>query len=106
VIGDPRRGAAAPGDDELEADTRRAEAFLHDIAVKLAHVPLGGPERELHLRALALKRDVARWRDERPDGATVQKTLEVLAYLDRESREALLAHASRVGQPSPGSRGR
>jgi hypothetical protein len=42
-------------------EIQRAEAILHDLAAELRLVPLEEHTSHLHIRALELKREVARW---------------------------------------------
>jgi hypothetical protein len=45
-----------PDDDKEQADF-----LLHDLATELRRVPMCESTRKLHLRALALKREVSGW---------------------------------------------
>jgi hypothetical protein len=56
-------------DAALRADTERAEALLHSVAVELSRIRPAGRVAPLHVRALALKRDVARWKENAPPSA-------------------------------------
>jgi hypothetical protein len=47
---------------QLEQDVLHAELLLHELALELCQVPVDSHTRELHLRALQLKRDVAAWK--------------------------------------------
>jgi hypothetical protein len=78
--------------EPLFADQQRAERLLFALATELRHVRLEETTRGLHLRALELKRAVARWPKDRPS-ATARRALcdEVLA-LHTES----MAFASRA----------
>jgi hypothetical protein len=74
------------GETRLTSEVQRAEALLHDIAIELLRVPTQGSARELHVRALRLKRQVDTWTEHVPD-ATVDATIEQLLTLHREARE-------------------
>jgi hypothetical protein len=76
---------------------QRAEALLHDIAIELLRVPARGDARELHVRALRLKRQVDAWTPHISE-ATVQTTMEQLLVLHREACDA--RRVDRTG-PSP-----
>lgn len=53
--------------DPLFADQYRAERLLFALATDLRHVRVEEATRALHLRALELKRVVARWPKDRPE---------------------------------------
>jgi hypothetical protein len=74
-----RLGLPAPAG---RPDILRAESLLHEIALALLRVPLRGPTRDMHLRALRLKKRVSAWP---PDVAesTVQATIQELVALHR-----------------------
>lgn len=65
-----------------------AERALHVLARDLRAVPVNAATRRLHLRALELKREVARWHDVEPD---VPTRCAVLDEIEELSREALAA---------------
>lgn len=65
-----------------------AERALHVLARDLRAVPVDGTTRRLHLRALELKREVARWRDAEPD---VPSRCAALDEIEELSREVLAA---------------
>jgi hypothetical protein len=62
-------------------DVGRAAEALHELALVLRHVPVAEHTRELHLRALRLKRDVERWRERVPDARERRSVLEELERL-------------------------
>jgi hypothetical protein len=68
-----------------EEDLQRAEAVLYELALVLRRVPVGERTRELHLRALHLKRDVARWHSHMADDATRRAVLDELGRLQSEA---------------------
>jgi len=74
----------------LGLDTERAEAILHEIAVELRFGGLGDQVVPLHVRALALKREVARWsrRENAPEEAERQSTIEELLALHERVKAA------------------
>lgn len=72
-------------DEHEKEDLRRAEAILHELALVLLRVPVGEQSRELHLRALALKRDVTRWHLWMPDEAVRHAVLDELLRLQQEA---------------------
>ena len=93
-----RRWGAGMGGEcaTLEVDTERAEALLYDLASKLVRVPLGPRTREVHLRALTLKREVARWRDAPPAEAARRATLDELVALQHQAGESTRHPSGRV----------
>jgi len=74
----------------LGLDTERAEAILHEIAVELRFGGLGDQVVPLHVRALALKREVAGWssRENAPEEAERQSTIEELLALHERVKAA------------------
>ncbi len=95
VAGDDRRFSAtmtvAEGGPSVatpacsEEDLQRAEAVLYELALVLRRVPVDERTRELHLRALHLKRDVARWHSHMADDATRRAVLDELGRLQSEA---------------------
>jgi hypothetical protein len=67
-----------------EEDLRRAEAVLHELALVLLRVPVDEHTRDLHLRVLRLKRDIARWHSRMPDESARRTVLNELARLQQE----------------------
>jgi hypothetical protein len=80
---DIKLGLTAPAPPEVE----RAEALLHDIATMLLRLPMHGHVRDLHVRALRLKRRVSGWTAQVPD-RTAHDTMTELVELHRQAREA------------------
>jgi len=72
----------------LGLDTERAQAILHEIAVELRFGGLKGQVVSLHVRALALKREVARWNESAPAEAERQSTIEELLALHERVKAA------------------
>jgi hypothetical protein len=77
--------ADLPGHPEHEADARQADALLFDLATALRSVPVGPHTRQLHLRALTLKRDVNTWIVQPPPRQARRKALDELGELSREA---------------------
>jgi hypothetical protein len=67
-----------------EDDLRRAEAVLHELALVLLRVPVDEHTRDLHLRVLRLKRDIARWHSRMPDESARRTVINELARLQQE----------------------
>ncbi len=84
------------GPEVIGEDVRQAETLLYDLAVMLRQVPLREHTRELHLRALQLKRDVGQWVVHPPARSVRQAAIEQLmelhgqavAWLRRASHQA------------------
>ena len=96
------------GVTEFERDVCRATSVLHSLAVELLHVPVDSCTRELHIRALDYKRDVARWTEGSPSAETRAAVISDLEALQRDatwwreeqpSGQDMLA-AARVWRPS------
>jgi len=68
-----------------EGDLQHAEAVLYELAVLLRRVPLDEQTRDLHLRALHLKRDVAKWHEQVADESSRRAVLNELVRLRREA---------------------
>jgi hypothetical protein len=68
-------------------DRQRAEALLHDLATKLVRVPLGPRTRGVHLRALALKRELGTWASAPPPEDRRRAIVEELIDLQRQAAE-------------------
>ncbi len=64
----------------LAVDSERAQALLHSIAVELASSALGATAA-LHVRALALKREVSCWTERDPSEAQRSTTIDELLEL-------------------------
>lgn len=71
--------------DSIEAWVDYAERCLHGLAHDLRRVPFLPSTRALHVRALELKRDVARWRRTVPDVDTRVRTLDEIEQLAAEA---------------------
>ena len=75
----------------IAVDIERAETILHDIAVELRFVALARQAAPLHVRALALKRDVAHWTETAPPEpqrlATIEELLELHERAKAERRK-------------------
>jgi len=88
-----------------ERIVEHAERQLFALASRLRRVPASGPTRSLHLRALELKRELARWRAQPPDMEARDRVLAALEELSRLTEEQSivreLAHlpARSAGQP-------
>jgi hypothetical protein len=78
--------SAAAGEVTLAVDTERAQAILHDIAVELRFVGVRGGTAHLHVRALALKRDVARWAETATVESQRQAIIDELLGLHEEAK--------------------
>jgi hypothetical protein len=98
----PHPSAAPPAaHGPIEPDLRRAEVLLHDLATELRSVPLEERTRRLHLRALAIKTELTRWRSEPPDERARRDVLDELVTLNTDARKhrrfrrsgAVLLHA-------------
>jgi hypothetical protein len=72
---------------EDERIVEHAERQLYALASQLRNVPASGPTRELHLRALQLKRELARWRTQLPDPAVREAVFSELEELIRLTRK-------------------
>jgi hypothetical protein len=73
----------------LAADGKRAEVLLHDLAMELRLVPLAHPGlSQLHVRALALRRDVTHWPETLPAEAIRKAVIEELRALQERARSA------------------
>jgi hypothetical protein len=86
------------GESSSAAEIQHAEALLHDIALELMRVSTRGSARELHVRALRLKHQVATWTTHVP-GAIVEATINELLALHREARELRADKATAFGAP-------
>lgn len=75
-----------PPSDSLEAWIDYAERYLHGLAHDLRRVPFVESTRRMHLRALELKRAIARWKEERPDVAVRAAAVDEVEALAREAR--------------------
>lgn len=64
----------------------QAERSLFALASELRRVPLGESTRQLHVRALELKREMVRWREHPPDQDVLTRALEEIERLAREAR--------------------
>jgi hypothetical protein len=71
----------------MDESTTHAENQLFALAMELRRVPVQSRTRELHLRALELKRDVARWRASRPGESERERVFAEIEALTREARE-------------------
>lgn len=65
----------------FEHDAARAALLLRSIAEELLRVPLDVSTRALHLRALAMKREVALWRADSPSCEARKDALKELTAL-------------------------
>jgi hypothetical protein len=72
---------------ELLGDTAQAEELLFELATELVRLPFGGPTRELHIRALELKRRVGQWARVIPSDAERRATCDGILELRREAAE-------------------
>jgi hypothetical protein len=85
-------------DDPVKLWLDHAERGLYVLATELRRIPLDAVTRRLHLRALELKRNVARWREHPPSRETAASTLEEVEALAREAQlHSPLADRSRSG---------
>jgi hypothetical protein len=83
----PTRPRNSPAEDVTFAvDIERAQAILHDIAVELRFAALARQAAPLHVRALALKRDVAHWTEKAPAEQERLATLEELLELHERAK--------------------
>lgn len=92
---------AGMGDERI---VEHAERQLFALAAQLRRVPASGPTRSLHLRALALKREIGQWRARPPDAEDRHRVfaeLEELCVLTKEQSIArqLAFSARSAGQP-------
>jgi len=67
-----------------------AEARLYTLARELRRIPVREDTRALHLRALALKRELGRWRATPPDERTRQRLLAEIEWLTHAARATVL----------------
>jgi hypothetical protein len=72
----------------LALDTERAQAILHHIALDLRFGRLKGQVAPLHVRALALKREVALWGESAPEEAERRSTIAELLELHERVKAA------------------
>jgi len=70
----------------LDAKIDCAEQLLYELAAVLRAVPVEERTKDLHVRALELKRDVAAWRGRRPSDETCDAILDELEGLVNEAR--------------------
>jgi hypothetical protein len=73
-------------DDPVKLWVDHAERSLYVLATELRRIPLDTATKRLHLRALELKRNVARWREHPPSRETAVSTLEEVEALAREAQ--------------------
>jgi hypothetical protein len=69
---------------------RRAEGLLYELAGELKFLPLEERTRDLHLRALSLKRTIGQWSDderEAPDGAERESVCAEIVSMQERARE-------------------
>lgn len=85
---------------ELVADKNKAEGLLFALASELRYVPVEERTRELHVRALELKRDVAEWLRRRPDASVRQALCREVQELQAETRSLLLRPDRRIERGS------
>jgi hypothetical protein len=71
----------------LTTDQHRAESLLAELAADLRRVPVDGPMRTLHLRALSLKRAVMRWSEEHPEESVRRAVLDEVVAMQVEARD-------------------
>jgi len=72
--------------EPLYADQERAERLLFALATDLRHLRIEEGTRTLHLRALELKRTVARWPKDRPAPDERRQLCEEVLSLHAETR--------------------
>jgi hypothetical protein len=77
----------------LDHDVDQAGALLYDLAVVLRCVPLSPETRDLHVRALELKRDVGRWASEQPPAPLREAAIREILDLRRQASMWLGARA-------------
>lgn len=77
---------ACSSTDPLEVWIDHAERSLFALASELRRVPLDASTKGLHLRALELKREIARWRGRPPDPREPNAVLEEIERLAEETR--------------------
>jgi hypothetical protein len=84
--------------------------MLHALATDLVHVPVDSTTRELHIRALELRRDLGLWNESSPGPQVRQSALRELEELgvhaasareERPSGRDLLAASSRPSTTAP-----
>jgi hypothetical protein len=80
----------------FEIDLKRAEALLHDLAAKLMRVPLGPRTREIHLRALGLKRQLTDWAKAQPEAGQLRDVIEELLALQQRAVESVRHPSGRI----------
>ncbi len=85
-----------PTSDSLEAWIEHAERRLRALAIELRRVPLAERTWRMHVRALELKRAVARWRAERPAVAERTALVAEIDDLARDVRHCLLPRVSSI----------
>lgn len=69
----------------LDGDKREAESLLHELATELRRVPMCERTRELHIRALTLKREVSSWGVLEPGGPQRGAVITELGDLHRKA---------------------
>jgi hypothetical protein len=72
--------------EPLYADQERAERLLFALATDLRHLRIEEGTRALHLRALELKRAVARWPKDQPAAEARREVCEEVLSLHAETR--------------------
>jgi hypothetical protein len=88
----PTKPTSSPAEVvSIAVDIERAQTILHDIAVELRFVTFARQAAPLHVRALALKRDVAHWSELAPPEpqrlATIEELLELHERAKAERRK-------------------
>ena len=73
-------------DDPVKLWAAHAERSLFVLAFELRRIPLDGTTKRLHLRALELKRAIARWGEHPPSRETATSVLEEIEALLREAQ--------------------
>ena len=69
----------------LPGDAPQAEELLFDLATELVRLPFGGATRNLHIRALELKRRLEQWARVAPSEAERQAARDGILELQREA---------------------
>jgi hypothetical protein len=80
--------------EPLYADQVRAERLLFALATDLRHLRIDEGTRTLHLRALELKRVVARWPKDHPAADVRQELCDEVLSLHAEARVLVARSAS------------
>ncbi len=82
----------------LADDQRRAETLLFELASALRFVPVEETTRDLHIRALELKRTVRDWMREPPAASAREATCDEILELQARTKMALAFGSARAAR--------